>query len=68
MQGPDNVIPKSLFLPSPLVNATSRNHAYKSCLLAFPPGERKRQNNPFQIGTFYFRFLPPCPAISAKAT
>jgi len=29
----------------------------KSCLLAFPHCERKRQNSPFQIGTFHFRFF-----------
>ena len=29
----------------------------KSCLLVFPHSERKRQNNPFQIGTFHFRFF-----------
>ena len=29
----------------------------KSCLLVFPHCERKRQNSPFQIGTFHFRFF-----------
>ena len=32
----------------------------KSCLLVFPHCERKRQNNPFQIGTFHFRFFFFC--------
>ena len=29
----------------------------KSCLLVFPHCECKRQNSPFQIGTFHFRFF-----------
>ena len=29
----------------------------KSCLLVFPHCERKRQNSPFQIGTFHLRFV-----------
>ena len=29
----------------------------KSCLLVFPHCERKRQNSPFEIGTFHFRFF-----------
>ena len=29
----------------------------KSCLLVFPHCERKRQNSPFQIGTFHFPFF-----------
>ena len=32
----------------------------KSCLLVFPHCERKRQNSPFQIGTFHFRFFFSC--------
>ena len=32
----------------------------KSCLLVFPHCDRKRQNSPFQIGTFHFRFFFSC--------
>ena len=38
----------------------------KSCLLALPHCERKRQNSPFQIRTFHFRFFFFLPALAIQ--
>ena len=57
LQGPDKVMPISHSFRFPRLWTQHQEVMRKSCLLVFPHCERKRQNSPFQIGTFHFRFF-----------